>query len=141
MVLQGICHHHRRGQSSITGALWGNYREAVRAGTIVPVKSTRTFAESFKHYIIEFDVGGLFLLMGGLVFFLLPFSLWSYQDGRWNSPLVIAFLIIGGLMLIGFALFEKFVAPKTFIPYELLLDRTVLGACIVSGVFFISFYC
>ncbi|KAF3049180.1 hypothetical protein E8E11_009499 [Didymella keratinophila] len=95
---------------------------ALSGGTTV-----RQFAQ---HYIIEFDVGGLFLLMGGLVFFLLPFSLWSYQDGRWNSPLVIAFLIIGGLMLIGFALFEKFVAPKTFIPYELLLDRTVL---VVSG--------
>ena len=120
---------------------WVNYRKAVRLGTIVPTKSTRTFMESFKHYIIEFDAGGLFLLMGGLVFFLLPFSLYSYQDGLWNSPLVISFFIIGGLMLIGFALFEKFVAPKTFIPYELLLDRTVLGACIVAGVFFVSFYC
>lgn len=44
-------------------------------------------------------------------------------------------------MLIGFVLFEKYVAPKTFIPFEVLRDRTVLGACIVSGVFFISFYC
>ncbi|KZM23287.1 MFS siderochrome iron transporter 1 [Ascochyta rabiei] len=120
---------------------WVNYRKAVRAGTIVPTKSTRTFMESLKHYLIEFDAGGLFLLMGGLVFFLLPFSLWSYQDGLWNSALVISFFIVGGLMLIGFVLYEKFVAPKTFVPYEVLLDRTVLGACIVSGVFFISFYC
>lgn len=120
---------------------WVNYRKAVRAGTIVPVKSTRTFVESFKHYLIEFDVGGLVLLTGGLVFFLLPFSLYSDQNGRWNSPLVSAFLIIGVLTLVGFALYERFIAPKNFIPYELLLDRTVLGACVVSGVFFISFYC
>jgi hypothetical protein len=120
---------------------WVNYRKAVRAGTIVPVKSTRTFVESFKHYLIEFDVGGLVLLIGGLVFFLLPFSLYSDQNGRWNSPLVSAFLIIGVLTLVGFALYERFIAPKNFIPYELLLDRTVLGACVVSGVFFISFYC
>ena len=73
------------------------------------------------------------MLMGGLVFFLLPFSLWSYQDGLWNSPLVIAFLIIGGLMLIGFALYEKFAVPKTFIIYELPLDRTVLGAVLYQA--------
>lgn len=126
--------------SPLLALFWVNYRKAVRAGIIVPTKSTRSFAESIKHYAIEFDVGGLILLMGGLVFLLLPFSLYSYQEGKWKSPFVIAFLIIGGLMLIGFVLYEKFVAPKSFMPFELLLDRTILGACIVSGVFFISFY-
>ncbi|KAF2867925.1 major facilitator superfamily domain-containing protein [Massariosphaeria phaeospora] len=119
---------------------WLNYRKAVNAGLIVPTKSNRTLVESIKYYTIEFDVGGLLLLMGGLVFFLLPFSLFSYQDGLWESPLVISFFIIGILMLIGFVLYEKFIAPKTFIPYQLLLDRTVLGACVLSATLFVSFY-
>ncbi|KAF2790044.1 MFS general substrate transporter [Melanomma pulvis-pyrius CBS 109.77] len=117
-----------------------NYRKAVKSGIIVPVKSNRTFSESVKYYSVEFDVVGLFLLMGGLVFFLLPFSLYSYQDGLWKSPLVVSFLIIGGLLLIGFTLYEKYVAPKTFIPFELLMDRTVMGACILSGIVFVSWY-
>lgn len=117
-----------------------NYHKAVKAGIIVPIKSERTFMQSVKYYAIEFDAGGLFLIMGGLVFFLLPFSLYSYQDGKWNSPLVVSFFIIGGLMLIAFALYEKYVAPKTFIPFELLTDRTVLGACILAGTLFVSFY-
>jgi hypothetical protein len=54
--------------------------------------------------------------------------------------MIIAFFIVGGLLLIGFALFERYLAPKTFIPYELLMDRTVLGACILAGVLFVSFY-
>jgi hypothetical protein len=119
---------------------WWNYRKAVRAGIIVPVRNERTFVQNLKYYLIEFDAGGLLLLMGGLIFFLLPFSLYSYQDGLWKSPLVVSFLVIGGLMLVAFAMYEKFVAPKTFIPYELLLDRTVLGACLLAGVIFISFY-
>jgi MFS family permease len=47
-----------------------NYQRAVSAGIIIPVKSNRTFSESVKYYYIEFDVTGLILLMGGLVFFL-----------------------------------------------------------------------
>ncbi|KAF2747660.1 siderophore iron transporter mirB [Sporormia fimetaria CBS 119925] len=117
-----------------------NYNKAVKQGVIVPVKSERTFIESVKYYAIEFDVGGLFLIMGGLVFFLLPFNLYSYQEGGWKSPLVISFIVIGCLMLIGFALYEKHVAPKTFIPFELLLDRTVMGACILAAVLFVSWY-
>ena len=124
----------------LLGLFWWNYQKAVKAGIIVPTRNERTFTQNLKYYLIEFDAGGLFLLMGGLVFFLLPFSLYSYQDGLWKSPLVVSFLVIGGLMLIGFALYEKFVAPKTFIPYELLLDRTVLGGCILAAVFFVSFY-
>ena len=50
-------------------------------------------------------------------------------------------LVIGGLLIIAFALYEKFLAPKTFIPFGLLTDRTVIGACILAAVLFISFYC
>ncbi|KAJ4985260.1 siderophore iron transporter [Stagonosporopsis vannaccii] len=126
--------------SPLLALFWVNYRKAVRAGIIVPTKSSRTFMESVRYYAVEFDVGGLILLMGGLVFLLLPFSLYSYQEDRWRSAFVISFLIIGGLMLIGFVLYEKFIAPKSFMPFELLLDRTILGACIVSGIFFVSFF-
>jgi MFS family permease len=117
-----------------------NYQRAVKAAIINPVENNRTFSESVRYYSIEFDVAGLFLLMGGLVFFLLPFSLYSYQDGLWKSPMVVSFLIIGGLMLIGFAMYEKYFAPKTFIPFELLMDRTVMGACLLSSLVFIAWY-
>lgn len=42
-------------------------------------------------------------------------------------------------MIIGFAVWEKYLAPVKFLPYEL-LDRTVLGSCVLLGVSFISFY-
>ncbi|KAF2625926.1 hypothetical protein BU25DRAFT_432503 [Macroventuria anomochaeta] len=121
----------------ITGPLETAYLAgAVRAGIILPSKSNRSFIESVKYYAIEFDVGGL---VSGLVF-LLPFSPYSYQDGQWKSAFVIFFLVTGGLMLIRFVLYENFVAPKSFMPFEVLLDRTVLGACIVSGAFLVSFF-
>lgn len=117
-----------------------NYRKAVKQGLIVPTKSNRTFMEGVKYYFIEFDVGGLLLLIGSLVFFLLPFSIFSFFPGGYKSGICIAFWVVGIVLAIVFALYEKYIAPKTFIPYTLLTDRTVVGACILSGVFFVSWY-
>lgn len=119
---------------------WVNYRKAVRSDIIVSTKFKQSFTYAIRYYAVEFDVGGLILLMGGLVFILIPFNLYSYEEGKWRNALTISFLVIGGLMLTGFVLYEKFVAKKSFIPFELMLDRTILGGCIVSAVFFISFF-
>lgn len=81
------------------------------------------------------------ILAAGLALFLLPFSLYTYQPQGWHSALVISMLVIGSLLIILFAIYEKLWAPKTFIPFPLLTDRTVLGACILAGVSFVSFFC
>ncbi|QSS64989.1 siderophore iron transporter [Histoplasma capsulatum] len=98
----------------------------------------RTYTQSLKHYFIEFDIIGIILLASGLALFLLPFSLYSYQKDQWRSSLVISMIIVGGLLLIAFALYEKYRAPACFIPFELLFDRTVLGACILAASFRMS---
>ncbi|KAL2145708.1 hypothetical protein VTI28DRAFT_6403 [Corynascus sepedonium] len=126
--------------SPLLALFYVNYRKARAAGLIPDRKSDRTWLQSLKHYAIEFDVVGLLLITGGLALILLPFNLYTRQAEGWKSPMLIAFFIVGGLLLIAFALYEKFLAPKTFVPYELLMDRTVMGACILAGVLFVSFY-
>lgn len=122
------------------GLFYWNYQKAKKAGLIVQTKSNRTTMESIKYYIIEFDLAGLFLLTAGLALFLLPFSLYTRQAEGWKSPMIICMVVFGCVLVIAFALFEKFVAPKTFIPYELLLDRTVMGSCILGSILFIEYY-
>lgn len=117
-----------------------NYGKAEKMGLITKTSSGRTMSESIRHYAVEFDVVGLFLIVAGLALFLLPFSLYSYQKDTWRSPMIISMLIIGGLLCIAFVFWERYYARVTFIPYALLLDRTVLGACILSGTLFISYY-
>lgn len=63
-----------------------------------------------------------------MALFLLPFSIYSYQTEKWKSPMIICMTTFGGLLIIAFALYEKYVAPTTFIPFELLMDRTVFFA-------------
>ncbi|RDL41180.1 Siderophore iron transporter-like protein [Venustampulla echinocandica] len=120
--------------------LWVNQRKAIRDGLLVKEESGRTVRQSVAFYFWEFDFIGLILICAGFVLVLLPFSLASYQSKGWRSGMIIAMLVIGFVCLFAFAAYEKFFAPKSFIPFHLLTDRSALGACLLSCFVFISFY-
>ncbi|CAI6095397.1 unnamed protein product [Clonostachys chloroleuca] len=128
----------------ITLPLWVlfvHYLKVARKQGILPErKSGRTALQSIWHYCREFDALGLLLITAGLSLFLLSFNIYTLQPLQWKAPIVIAFIVLGGLLIIAFAVWEKWFAPVTFIPYSLLTDRTVLGACILASTTFVSFY-
>ena len=113
-----------------------HYFKAKKQG-LVPLRAKHTP----MYYIREFDVVGLLSLSLGVAFFLLPFNLYALQAKGWNSPILICFLVFGILLLIGFGVWEKYFAPVTFIPWYLIRDRTVAGACLLSFTLFFSYMC
>ncbi|PHH88886.1 hypothetical protein CDD83_6916 [Cordyceps sp. RAO-2017] len=110
-----------------------NFRKAKARG-LVPrrEKTGRTWLESVRHYLVEFDVVGLLLITGGLALFLLSFSLYATQPGGWRSPMILCMLIFGLLLLISFGVYERFMAPVQFLPYKLLVDRTIAGGMVLA---------
>ncbi|KAG5969010.1 hypothetical protein E4U57_002449 [Claviceps arundinis] len=117
-----------------------NYRKAKQRGLIGPRKTALTFWQTLMHYAREFDIIGLVLVSIGLALFLLPFNIHTRQADGWRSPLIISSLVMGPLLLCVFAIWETFYAPVQFLPYVLLTDRTVVGACALAAVSFIGFY-
>ncbi|KAH0523530.1 hypothetical protein TsFJ059_008524 [Trichoderma semiorbis] len=115
-------------------------KKAKQLGVIRPRESKGTFIQSLIYYGREFDIIGLLILSGGLAMFLLPFNIYSYQSDGWKSSLIIGLLVGGFVALIVFAIWERFFAAVTFIPYSLLTDRTVIGANILASSVFVSFY-
>ncbi|KIX04949.1 uncharacterized protein Z518_05820 [Rhinocladiella mackenziei CBS 650.93] len=101
----------------------------------------RTLWGSLKHYWIEFDCIGILLLTSGFSLFLLPFSLYTRQSQGWASPMIICMLVFGGVSIILFALWEKYLATKSFIPFSLLQSRTVIGASISYAETYMVYYC
>ncbi|KAI5820894.1 siderophore iron transporter-like protein [Pyronema omphalodes] len=101
----------------------------------------KTIPELIVYYFWEFDFIGIILSCAGFILILLPLSLANYQKETWGSATIISMFVVGGVSLIAFGFHEKYFARKTFIPFELLSDRTVLGACGLSCTIFISFYC
>ena len=115
-------------------------RKAKSMGFVLS-KEDRTFYEGLKHYAAEFDVVGLFLVTMGSALLLLPLSLAPLQQEGWKSPFIITSIITGPMFLASFAVWERSRShQKTFLPYRLLTNRTVLGACSLSAVLFASFY-
>lgn len=101
------------------------YGAARNSGFSTRPRSCRPWPASTIYWIKEFDIPGLLLLATGLSFLLLALSIYSYQAKGWESPLILSFIIIGPFLLVAFGLYERLIAPTTFIPARLLKDRTV----------------
>lgn len=123
------------------GLFMWQFFKAKELGLIPKHDSGRTPWQSIIYYSREFDAIGLLLISAGVAFFLLPFNLYTIQAKGWGSSLIICFLVFGIVLIIAFAIWEKFYAPVSFIPWSLLQDRTVLGACLLSFTLFISYAC
>ncbi|KAL5593576.1 hypothetical protein FOBRF1_012678 [Fusarium oxysporum] len=117
-----------------------NLRKAKK--NILPRKASgRTLKESIWHYVLEFDVLGVFLFAAGLVIFLLPFTIASTAPHGWSTGYIIAMIIVGFILLVGFALNEVYFAPVPFLKFHFLTDRTLVGACLLDLTYQISYYC
>ncbi|EFW18832.1 hypothetical protein D8B26_005629 [Coccidioides posadasii str. Silveira] len=125
----------------VAGIFFQSRRKAMELGYLAKKRSGRTLIQSVKHYFAEFDVIGMILLIAAFALILLPFSISTYQSANWKSPAVISMLVIGGCSLAAFVLWERFGARVCLAPFHLLVDRTVVGACLVTGTVFLSFYC
>ncbi|KAG5944689.1 hypothetical protein E4U53_006829 [Claviceps sorghi] len=117
-----------------------NHHKAAEQGLVAPRKTRLTSRQALVHYAREFDLVGLVLASVGLALFLLPFNIHTRQADGWRSPLIISLLVTGPLLLCAFAIWETFHAPVQFLPYALLTDRTVVGACALAALSFIGFY-
>ncbi|KAE8381788.1 major facilitator superfamily domain-containing protein [Aspergillus bertholletiae] len=114
--------------------------KAKKLGLYVPEQSNRTWMQSTSHYFHEFDVVGGLLLMATFILLLLPFSLTTYGRAQYKSATFIAMLIIGFFLFFVFVAWERFYARKQFIRYDLLKQRTVLGACLLSAVLNLGYF-
>ncbi|KAI1394401.1 putative siderochrome-iron transporter [Hypoxylon trugodes] len=103
--------------------------------------SGRTWSQNVAHYAIEFDVVGMILVVAGFSLVILPLTLATYQADKWRSAAIITMIVLGGCSLIAFCIWEKNFAKVTLVSFHLLWDRTVMGACIMSGVMFVASRC
>lgn len=123
------------------GMLQYNLRKAKKFGIVLREPSGRTLKQSIWFYAKEFDLMGIILFACGLVTFLLPFNLANSATNGWSSAYIIAMIVVGFVVLIAFGLWEVYLAPVPFLNYKFLTDRTVVGACLLSATYQISYYC
>jgi MFS family permease len=121
--------------------MWFLMEAKARKQGLIPDRPNRgTLSQKAIYYAKEFDVIGILILALGLALFLLSFNIYSYQKDQWKSPLIICFIIFGGLLVIAFAMWEKYFAPVTFVPWHLLKNRTVIFTYTMAGALYTGWY-
>lgn len=141
-------------------------KKAEKMGLLQTSDAGRTKLQSLVHYFHEFDselftninlfplpslliqlthnfsstVIGCVLLMLAFILFLLPFSLQSYGRADFQSATFIAMVVVGVCLFPVFYIWERYFARVHFVRWELVRERTVLGACSLAAVLYFSFY-
>jgi hypothetical protein len=91
--------------------------------------------------MLDILVLGVFLFAVGLVVFLLPFNIAATAPNGWATGYIIAMIVVGFVLLVGFAINEVYMAPVPFLKFHFLTDRTLVGACLLDLTYQISYYC
>ncbi|KAI9369625.1 siderophore iron transporter mirB [Aspergillus egyptiacus] len=117
-------------------------KKAEKQGLITPdEKSGRTLMQSLQHHFFAFDIPGVILLAGGLTVFLLPFTLAASAPNGWKTDYIIAMIIVGFVVMILFGLYQVYWAPQPFLKHQFLINRTVIGSCLLDATYQMSYYC
>lgn len=120
-------------------SLFINMHKAKKLGFIrkSPLRDMSTL-QILKYMWYELDFFGLLLLSAAISLILLPLTLAQMARGKWANPSMIAMLVVGGICLIAFPLWErsKKLAPQAFFPRELFRERTVCAGVALAFFYF-----
>ncbi|KAK0384644.1 hypothetical protein NLU13_8730 [Sarocladium strictum] len=73
----------------------------------------------------QIDLGGIVLFSGGLAMLLLPLTLAATSPSRWETPYIIALIVVGGLFLIALPIYEGYVASNPIVPPSYFKNVTI----------------
>ncbi|CAG5166490.1 uncharacterized protein ALTATR162_LOCUS6932 [Alternaria atra] len=124
-------------------SLFMNQRRAKNLGFDVPspFHGRNTF-QVLKNIWYDLDGFGLLLFAAAISLILLPLTLAPGASGGWSNGSMIAMLVVGGVLLLAFPLWEtsKKLAPRAFFPPNLFKKRTVIAGVLIAFFYFMAFY-
>ncbi|KAE8416794.1 hypothetical protein BDV36DRAFT_284314 [Aspergillus pseudocaelatus] len=96
------------------------------------------WTQSVRHILDEIDAFGLVLLGFGWSLLLLPFSLKTYADGGWRNQSLIAMMVVGGILLIAYVIYEMKWARVPSAPRRLVFNKTFTMAIIIDSFYMLA---
>lgn len=123
----------------LAASLFMNQRRARQMGIEVPSPfHGRTIFQNLKNLWFDLDTFGLLLFAAAISLILLPLTLAPNANNKWKNASMIAMLVIGGLCLLAFPLWErsKKLAPQAFFPPSLFKNRTIMAGTLIAFFYF-----
>ncbi|KAF6803879.1 siderophore iron transporter [Colletotrichum sojae] len=113
--------------------------EGPHGAIVAPAAEEKTtWTQSLKHNLIEIDAFGLILLGFGWSLLLLPFSLKTYADHGWRNQSLIAMMVVGGVLLIAYVIYEIKWAKVPSAPRRLVMNKTFLMAIVIDSFYMLA---
>ncbi|KAH8879809.1 MFS general substrate transporter [Thozetella sp. PMI_491] len=97
-----------------------------------------TWTEKAKNALDEMDAVGLVILGFGWSLLLLPFSLKTYAVNGWRNPSLVAMMVVGGLLLITYVVYEIKWAKIPSAPRRLVFNKTFLMAVLIDAFYLLA---
>ncbi|KAH8198073.1 hypothetical protein TruAng_007745 [Truncatella angustata] len=94
-----------------------------------------------REFFSQIDLGGIIMFSGGLALILVPLTLAATTPSRWQTPYLIALIVLGMVLLVALPFYEKLFARHPIIPPHYFLNRTILVCLILIAVDTIGFAC
>ncbi|BGO99264.1 hypothetical protein NBRC10513v2_000368 [Rhodotorula toruloides] len=101
-------------------------KKAVEPAPVSNEGPRRSFWQKTVSVFWSLDIIGLLLLVGGFGMLLTIITIANGKGSHWKDPHSIALLTVGGILVVGFVLWERFGARHPLIPFTLLTNRTVI---------------
>lgn len=119
----------------IVGTLvWGE-KKAERLGLVKRMdqeQNKEPLLQKLKRFVVDLDLIGLILLTVGWGLLLVALTLSGGAAGRWNNPSIIAMVVVGPLILIGFGMWEIKWAKYPAIPGMFLRNRALMCSSFIA---------
>jgi hypothetical protein len=120
-------------------SLFMNQRRAKKLGhDMGSVFHGQSALQVMKNFAMDIDLFGLLLFSAAVSLILLPLTLAPNASGQWRNASMIAMLVIGGIILLIFPVWEttKKFAPRAFFPPDLFKKRTVVVGTLIAFFYF-----
>ncbi|KZL63241.1 siderophore iron [Colletotrichum incanum] len=110
-----------------------------RGAIVAPAtEPSSTWSQSLKRNLIEIDAFGLVLLGFGWSLLLLPFSLKTYAEHGWRNQSLIVMMVVGGILLIAYVVYEIKWAKVPSAPRRLVMNKTFLMAIVIDSFYMLA---
>ena len=93
-----------------------------------PPSSAKPIAASVKEIVLQLDFPGTFVILAGLVCFLLA-TQWSGVTRAWDSPSIIALWALFGGLVLAFIVIQIWQKERAALVPRILGQRSIAGVC------------
>ncbi|KAJ7895517.1 hypothetical protein B0H14DRAFT_3125227 [Mycena olivaceomarginata] len=121
---------------------WANFPLSLASSSYARRKLTaaeqdRSLVQTVLHYTGIIDAFGLLLLGVAFSLILLSFTLYMGAENGWKNSSLIAMLLVGGFLVIAFALWELKIASHPIMPRRV-INKTLICCIIIDFMTFLS---